>query len=1103
LHKFRSCLARRVFTCAFLLLTFLLPTIAAVAQPVPLQLVSGLKWRLIGPFRGGRAVAVAGVPGDPTTFYFGAVNGGIWKTTDAGVVWTPIFDGQPVASIGALAVAPSDPKTIYAGTGESDIREDVSSGNGIFKSIDAGATWNYVGLEDTRQISRVVIDPQNPNVVYVGALGHAFGPSASGSGQSSSNPQRGVYESVDGGAHWTRVLDLGPEIGISDLAMCSSAPQLLFAGAWHVRRAPWSAYSPIEGPGSGLYRSQDGGKIWSRLEGNGLPEGDWGRVGVDVAPDGRPVYALIVLQAEMQTEMETQATPKKSGLYRSDDGGDSWVLANSDPRLTSRAWYFNRITIDPRNPDVIYMPNVALYRSEDGGKTVSILRGAPGGDDYHQLWIDPKNSASMVLGTDQGTTISLNRGQTWSSWYNQPTAQFYHVTTDNQFPYVVYGTQQDSDSAAVASRTDHGLITPRDWFPAGPSESGYMVVDPKDPDIVYLTGTYGTVARFNKRTGLSQDITPWPAVTFNAEINERKYRDPWTPVLVHSPVDPTMLYLGTQYVMTTVDGGLHWETISPDLTGAAGGARDAKEKKPASPPTVEEAKRTGYGVVFTIAPSSLNRDLIWAGSDTGLIHVTRDGGKNWKDVTPPGLSDWSKISMIEASHFDRAVAYAVVDRSRLDDRTPYVYRTRDYGTTWQLVTNGITTPAFLRAIREDPQTKGLLFAGTEFGVYVSWDDGDDWQSLQLNLPMTGVRDLTIHGDDLVIATYGRSFWILDNITPLRQAQTLDARGADALWLYRPAAAVRVDNDSFSGTPLPPEEPTAENPPSGAIIDYFLPSAASVVRLEIFDAQQNLVRQFSSESRFTGNQSSGNQSSQGPDTWKHQPPPVAERWLPKPEVLDKTAGMHRFVWSLMWGSSGGPSEDEDSEYRSPSGPKVAPGIYQVRLTVDGKAQTQPLEVVMDPRSPATPEILAQQFELGKQIFGETREARRALSEIGSVQKQLVDIQQKLGQAKSETENAQLKAALTEAQSEVGKILRNKEHATEGPGLQDASTSLASALRVVESGDRAVPSQAIAVYKESSQQVKARVAEWGRFKQVRLAQLNQQLRAANFAPIAIAE
>ena len=1025
---------------------FLAFAISIFAQAVPAELFNGLQWRLIGPFRGGRAVAVAGVPGDSTTFYFGAVGGGVWKTTDAGVVWSPIFDGQNVASIGAIAVAPSDPKTIYAGTGESDIRSDLASGNGVYKSADGGRTWTHIGLEDTRQISRIVVDPQNPQVVYVGALGHAYG----------SNEQRGVYKSTDGGSHWAKVLDQGADIGISDLAICSENSQILFAGTWDTRRPPWSVYAPIDGPGGGLYRSQDAGKTWVRLNGNGLPEGDWGRIGIAVASDGKRVYILI------------QA--KEPGLYRSDDGGETWVLENDDVRLTSRPWYFNGITVDPQNRDVIYVPNVALYRSEDGGKTISVLRGAPGGDDYHQIWIDPKNSSSMVLGTDQGTTISLNRGKTWSSWYNQPTAQIYHVTTDNHFPYAVYGAQQDSGTAAVLSRTDHGQITPRDWFPAGPSESGYMALDPADSNVMYVSEPYGRVDRFDRRTGLSQDISPWPVVLPETDVNQRKYRAPWSPVLLFSPADSKSLYFGSQYVMKTVDGGLHWETISPDLTGSS-----QNGWKTPVVPTTENAESLGYGIISTIAPSSLNRDLIWAGSNTGLIHLTRDGGKIWKNVTPPRLSDWSAISLIEASRFDPGVAYAAVDRSRLDDQTPYIYRTHDYGATWQLITNGISAPCFLRAIREDAQAKGLLFAGTEFGVYVSFDDGDHWQSLQLNLPVTSIRDLAIHGDDLIAATHGRSFWILDDISPLRQI--MDDRTAQTARLYHPADAFRIDNDDFPGTPLPPEEPTAENPPNGAIIDYFLPAPAASVVLEISDAEGTLVRRFSSEDR---------------PAVKHLPLPVAEGWFPKPDLAEKTLGMHRFVWDLKWDSSGGPTADEGAWVNNPSGPKVAPGTYQVRLTIDGQVRKQLVRVKMDPRSSATPEELAQQQQLGRQIYSETMEPRATLAEMDSVAKQLADIE-----AKASAQDQQLRSALTKAQSAIDGILTNKDAQLEeqNTGLQIAYKRLASALLVVENSDRAIPPQAIALYRKASPQVKAAIAEWKKFKQTRLEQLGQLLRQAN--------
>ncbi len=561
----------------------------------------------------------------------------------------------------------------------------------------------------------------------------------------------------------------------------------------------------------------------------------------------------------------------------------------------------------------------------------------------------------------------------------------------------------------MLSRTDHGQITPRDWFPAGGSESGYMAPDPKNPNIVYLSGAYGSVDRFDTRTGLSQDITPWPALTFGSEINQRKYRDPWTPVLIFSPADSTTLYLGTQYVMKTGDGGLHWQIISPDLTGST----QQPGEKANGPTTIENAEQRGYGVVFTIAPSALNRDLIWAGSDTGLVNLTRDGGKTWKPVTPQGLSAWSKISFIEASHFDPAVAYAAVDRSRLDDRTPYLYRTRDYGASWQLITNGIGANSFLRGIRQDKDagSRSLLFAVTELGVYVSFDDGDHWQSLQLNLPFTSVRDLSIHAEDLVIATHGRSYWILDNITPLRQAS--EAAKANRFWLYRPAPGFRIDNDSFAGTPLPPEEPTAENPPTGAMLDYFLKSAARPVTLEIFDSEKNLVRKFSSDDKH---------EDKHPE--KHPSLPIAERWFPKPESLETTPGMHRFVWNLAWGGSGESTADEDSESRSPSGPKAIPGMYQVRLTADGQTQSQSLKIIMDPRSPATPEILQQQLRLGQEIFAEAREARRVLAEIGSVEKHLAGMEQRVDE-----KHEALKPALADAQLEIAKIRSQQtDHST---------------------------------------------------------------------------
>jgi len=1013
-------------------------------------MVSALQWRLIGPFRGGRAVAVAGVPGGGSTFYFGSVDGGVWKTTDAGVTWMPIFDGQPIASIGALAVAPSNPNVLYAGTGESDIRSALSSGDGVYKSTDGGQTWRNIGLRNSRQISRIVVDPRNADVVYVGALGHAYGP----------NDTRGAFKSSDGGATWTRVLDKGPNVGVSDLALAAATPNILFAGTWNTHRPPWSTYAPLQGPGGGLYRTTDSGATWTQLTGKGLPDGDWGRVGVALSPDGKRVYALI-------------DAGKKSGLYRSDDGGDSWTLANSDSRLTSRAWYFMGITIDPNNPDVIYMPNVALYRSEDGGKTITIVRGAPGGDDYHQIWIDPKDSSHMVLGTDQGTTVSVNRGQTWSSWYNQPTAQFYHIATDNEFPYHVYGAQQDTGSIAVPNRTDHGLITGRDWFMVGGGESGWLSPDPDDANVLYASGVYGGVIRFDRRTSFSQDITPWPFPNFGSEINQRKYRDPWTPVLVRSPIEKNALYFGTQFVMKTTDGGLHWQQISPDLTGAVANAPTT------GPPTPQNAKERGFGVVFSIAASPVEKDEIWAGSDTGLLHLTPDGGKTWQDVTPPGLSDWSKIAMIEASRFDPAVAYVAVDRHRLDDQAPYIYRTRDYGKTWQPIVTGIAADSFANAVREDTQRKGLLFAGTELGIYVSFDDGDNWQPLQLNLPVTSVRDITIHGDDLIVATHGRSFWILDDITPLRQ---IDAQTqVSAAQLYQPATAIRIDNDVFLGSPLPPEEPTANNPPDGAIVDYYLPAAAKSVTLEIYDPVGKLVRRYTSGARKEA---------------PHPPLAIAERWIPKPAVLENAAGAHRFVWDLRWASAGANAAIEEEEGRGvPRGPRAVPGEYQLKLIVDGTAFNQPLKLEMDPRSHATVAELDEQLRVGLEIFSEVQNARKTLAQIAALKKRLTEIE-----TQSLKQHPELLAQLTSTQSAIGKVEKGERPAAgEIAGLEGASTGLAAALRVVESGDRPIPSQAMDLYREAHKVAEGQLAAWDALKSNQFRELNRALEKAGLSPL----
>ncbi len=883
---------------------------ALFAQSLDAPLLDNLKWRLIGPFRGGRSVAVSGVQGSGTTFYFGAVNGGIWKSTNAGTTWRPIFDKQSVASIGALVVAPSDPNIIYAGTGESDIRSNLSTGDGIYKSTDAGISWHNIGLEDSRQISRIAVDSTNPNHVVVAALGHAYAP----------NDTRGIFVSFDGGTTWKKSLFTSSTVGAADVAIAPDNPEIVVAALWEAHRPPYSVYPPSTGPGSSLYVSKNSGNSFSLISGHGLPTANIGRIGVAIAAhtNGRRMYASV------------EASKDDSGLYRSDDAGDTWHRVNSDPRLTSRAWYFSCLTVDPNDPDIVYMPNIAVYKLTNGGEKLSVLRGAPGGDDYHQLWIDPANSSRMALASDQGTIVSIDGGDSWTTWYNQPTAQLYHVITDNAYPYVVYASQQDSGSVSVPSRTDHGEIDNSDMSNVGGGESGYVAVHPTDPNVFFISGGYGTLDRFDRRTHVSQNIAPSVAMPSLADPSKRKYRDPWTPVLVFSPIQKNALYFGTQYVMRTLDEGKHWQTISPDLTGTV-------------------AQPAGYGVVYSIAPSPLVANQVWAGTDTGLVHLTRNAGVTWSNVTPPDLTPWSKISQIEASHFSSGEAFLAVDRHRVDDMSPHAYRTRDFGKTWQSITNGFANNAFLRVIREDPKHQGLLYAGTEFGIYVSFDDGDHWQSLQRNLPVTSVTDLVIHDKDLVIATHGRSFWIMDDITPLRQ---MSGVSLNTTKLFAPSQAVRTISDSFLGTPLPLDEAQAENPAGGATIDYILgPDSQGPVTLEfVSNATGEVVRRYASTDKPAA------------------PPtdlPIAPRWFHPTPVLSAAPGIHRFNWDLRYKESGNGNPDDEDDI---AGPFIIPGSYTVRLTTaDGKHYTQPLRVIPDPRSAATPTDWQQQFVWAKLAY----------------------------------------------------------------------------------------------------------------------------------------
>lgn len=916
------------------LLVFFLGLRASSATPEPPAprdeadaVIQGLSWRLIGPFRGGRVLAVAGVPGEREHFYFGSVNGGVWETTDAGRTWKPIFDDQPIASIGAIALAPSNPKVIYVGTGEADMRSDISQGEGLYKSTDGGRTWSFSGLADSQQIARILVHPSDPERLFVAALGRPYGP----------NAERGVFASRDGGTTWRKLLGPNDDTGAIDLAFEPGNPEVLYAALWQTRRTPWNIYPPSTGPGTSLWKSSDGGETWNRISGYGFPEAP-GRIGLAIGrPERLRVYALV----------DGTGDGSNGGLYRSDDGGLNWRKTSSDSRIWGRGWYFGGLRVDPRDADHLYVLNTVLLESFDGGATFVPTKGDPTGDDFHEMWVDESDPARRILGVDQGATITLNDGQTWSSWLNQPTGQFYTVSTDQQFPYWVYGSQQDSGAAGVPSRTTvrDGIHLSHFRESTAGGESDNIAPDPLDPQVLFG----GRVEKFDLRTYQTRSVDPTLGYPDH-------YRSVWTMPLVFSTRNPRRLYFANQRLFRTENGGESWTVLSPDLTRLDPGTPGNLD-----PTTAAHHLQIGprRGVVYAIAPSYLADDEIWLGTDDGLVWRTRDEGTTWENVTPPTLTGWSKIAAVEPSHHDTETAYVAVDRHRLDDFAAYIFRTRDGGKSWSSAAAGIPRGSFVNSIREDPAKRGLLYAGTERGVYVSFDDGESWRPLQTGLPVTSVRDLEVKGDDLVIATHGRAFWVLDNLSPLREVDSKNA--VPAAKLFRPASAIRLRPAGFTGTPIPAEEPAAKNPPFGAAIDYYLSRAvASAVTLEIRDATGALVRSYSSA----------------------EPPPPpdlakigsAPEWQPVPSSVGASAGFHRFYWPMRWPEPAALSKT-DSPYTD--GIWALPGEYRVTLLVDGLRYEQPLTVAPDPRIELPEAAYREQFEAARAIERE----RLRLAEVG--------------------------------------------------------------------------------------------------------------------------
>lgn len=935
------------------------------------KLFKGMQYRLIGPFRGGRSLTAAGIPGDPTTYYFGATGGGVWKSTDGGMTWSPVFDKEGTGSIGSIAVANSDHNIIYVGTGEACIRGNISQGDGVYRSLDGGKTWKNTGLRDTRAIGKVIVNPSNPEIAFVAALGHPYGP----------NAERGIFRTTDGGKSWEKVLYKDENTGGIDVAFDPHNPNIVYGALWQARRTSWGMTDG--GPGSGLYRSTDGGTTWKQLQEHGLPKGPYGRVGIAVAANSDRVYALI------------EARNPDGGLYRSDDGGETWSLVNPSHSLWQRPWYYMHIVADPKDENVVYIMDVETFKSTDGGHLFNKVK-VPHGDN-HGLWIDPDDTKRMIASNDGGVTITLDGGKNWSLEDNQPTAQFYHVITDNATPYRVYGSQQDSGSVAIASRSDDGEIDRSDWYDVGGGEAGYIAPFPPDPDIVYADDYQGTLTRYDRHIGQVKSITEQPELSDAHGAANLEHRFQWTAPLLISPHDPNTLYHGGERLFKTTDGGVHWTTISPDLT------RNDKSKQHVSGGdiTLDDSGTEYYDTIFAIAESPVTKGLLWVGTDDGLVQITRDEGKNWSNVTPKDLPEWSRINQIDPSPFEPETAYVAADLHQSDDVRPYIFKTSDYGKTWTKLTDGIPEGSFVRAVREDPRKHGLLYAATENGVYVSFNDGAHWRPLKLNLPPVPVHDVVIKGDDLVVATHGRAFYILDDLGPLRQFS--DDIEKQAVHLYEPDAAYRIQ----AGQKVEPHtsKRTGANPPAGAIIYFYVkdaPKESTETKIEIADASGKIIRKYSSL-----------------ETVPLDEPPDPDDKKPEKEIKVE-AGLNRFVWDLRGEEAHRVPGYYLWEYGAGArGPVVPPGKYQVKLTVGSETQTATLEVKLDPRVKVSEADLQQQFAMQMQIHDELNRVYDTVNQIQDVRAQINGLKKRL------PENASAKTIASSADDLDKKLITMRD------------------------------------------------------------------------------